>query len=152
MDATGTIGDIDFNEDLTYCDREIKSKGRDWQVYEYMSAPRSCVISAFQNCGLRPCCPQAPRTFSETVVECIKSPAIVPFVTIPTIVPRSVSGTCLCRFLSPSLPLFSSFQDLRDQFSMFCPCASLWHLWFLWISSGCSLVLFTLTFALTLGP
>ena len=33
----------------------------------------------------------------------------------------------------PSLPLISSFQDLRDQFSMFCPCANLWHLWFLWI-------------------
>ena len=33
----------------------------------------------------------------------------------------------------PSLSLISSFQDLRDQFSMFSPCASLWHLWFLWI-------------------
>ena len=33
----------------------------------------------------------------------------------------------------PSLSLISSFQDLRDQISMFYPCASLWHLWFLWI-------------------
>ena len=33
----------------------------------------------------------------------------------------------------PSLSLISSFQDLRDQFSMFYPCTSLWHLWFLWI-------------------
>ena len=34
----------------------------------------------------------------------------------------------------PEIPsLISSFQVLRDQFSMFCPNASLWHLWFLWI-------------------
>ena len=36
-----------------------------------------------------------------------------------------------------SLSLISSFQDLGDQFSMFCPCVSLWHLgshfWFVWI-------------------
>ena len=36
----------------------------------------------------------------------------------------------------PTFDLISSFQDLRDHFSMFCPCASLWHLgsprWFLW--------------------
>ena len=32
----------------------------------------------------------------------------------------------------PEIPsLISSFQVLRDQFSMFCPNASLWHLWFL---------------------
>ena len=37
----------------------------------------------------------------------------------------------------PNLSPISSFQDLRDQFSMFCPCVSLWHLGshfcFLWI-------------------
>ena len=36
-----------------------------------------------------------------------------------------------------NLSPFSSFQDLRDQFSMFCPCVSIWqlgsHFWFLWI-------------------
>ena len=32
----------------------------------------------------------------------------------------------------PSLSLISSLQDLRDKFSMFYPCVSLWHLWFLW--------------------
>ena len=50
----------------------------------------------------------------------------------------------------PNLSLISSFQDLRDQFSMFYPRVSLWHLWFLWIFlwiSPCSL-----SFALTLGP
>ena len=56
--------------------------------------------------------------------------------------------------LQPSIILhpISSSQDLKDQLSMFCPCVRLWHLgwhsWFLWIF----LVLFTLTFALTLGP
>ena len=38
----------------------------------------------------------------------------------------------------PSLSPIASFQDLRDQFSMFCVCVSLWHLgshfWFRWIS------------------
>ena len=38
----------------------------------------------------------------------------------------------------PSLPPISSFQDLRDQCSMFRLCVRLWHLgpqfWFLWIS------------------
>ena len=36
-----------------------------------------------------------------------------------------------------NLSSISNFQDLRDQFSTFCLCASLWHLgshfWFLWI-------------------
>ena len=41
----------------------------------------------------------------------------------------------------PSLPRISSFQHLKDQLSMFCPCASLWHLWFLWIVP-CSLYSF----------
>ena len=31
-----------------------------------------------------------------------------------------------------NLSLISIFQALRDQFSMFCPCANLCHLWFLW--------------------
>ena len=46
----------------------------------------------------------------------------------------------------PEFPtLISSFQDLRDQLSMFYPCASLWHLWFLWTFlwvSPCSLYSF----------
>ena len=41
----------------------------------------------------------------------------------------------------PSLSPISSFQDVRDQFSMFCPCASLWrlgsHLWFFLCSFRC---------------
>ena len=54
--------------------------------------------------------------------------------TIPSIVPRSVSGDMSVQIPEwPSLPLISSFQDLRDQFSMCCPCVNLWHLWFLWI-------------------
>ena len=32
----------------------------------------------------------------------------------------------------PSSSLISSFQDLRDRFSVLCPCAGLWRLWFLW--------------------
>ena len=55
----------------------------------------------------------------------------------------------------PSLPPMN-FQDMRDQLSMFCPCVSLWHLGShfgsIGFSFGFALVLFTLTFALTLGP
>ena len=46
-----------------------QGQSRDWQVYEYKSAPRSCEISVFQNWGLQPYCPQAPHTLFETVVE-----------------------------------------------------------------------------------
>ena len=30
----------------------------------------------------------------------------------------------------PSLSLISNFQDLRDRFSMVCPCATFWHIFF----------------------
>ena len=57
------------------------------------------------------------------------TPVIIPFIIIPLIVPGKISGTDVYRFPElPSLTPISSFHDLRDQLSMFCPCVHLWHL------------------------
>ena len=96
------------------------------------------------------------RLFSPTFVPSNRTPVIIPFVRTPSIMkPRIVSGTQTCRFLSIRACLwFRVFQDLINQFSMFHPCV--WPLAH-WIAPLVpldfpSLVLFTLSFALTLGP
>ena len=87
----------------------------------------------------------------------IHQPTIVPFVTIPTIVPGCVSGTTMSRFLSefPSLPPMSSLQDLREKCSMFCPCVSFWYLWivlriFLFLKSFLGRHSWTMTYSVCL--
>ena len=66
-----------------------------------------------------------PSNRTPVILPLIKTPASVPFVRTPLVMnTRRVSGHVPFVLIPefPDFSLFSSFQDLRDQFSMFCLC------------------------------